>query len=113
MNREAPHFTSELQLIEHYLGEAEAIQSDDQNASGSAQTPPATLKPANDDRDRRLYEVGQDVSLTWSDVADIVNKEFPGEVLDKKSAGMAAKRHQKRCKLPSLPQRKTGSKPQQ
>jgi hypothetical protein len=66
----------------------------------------------NSKRDKRLYKLSFDMSLTWGDIAAEGNKEFPGEQLDEKSAPVAAKRYARNLGLKPVPKRKAGRKPQ-
>jgi len=80
-------------------------------------TPTQTTTPSgpatNNERDKRLYELSFDMNLTWGDIAAMVNNEFPDELLNAKSAPVAAKRYAKKNKgLKPIPNRKAGRKPQ-
>jgi len=72
--------------------------------------------PYNDKRDARIYELVCDKSLTLTDVASIVSKEFPDSLLDKGADSAdavikAATRYARRYGLKAPPKRPRGCKP--
>jgi len=71
--------------------------------------------PSNYERDHRLCIESLNPALTWAEIAERVNNEFSGELLDSKSAPMAAKRfwkkHHVTLSLQPIPRRNPGRKP--
>ena len=77
----------------------------------SPKTSPPSGPATNFERDKRLYELSFEKTLTWGDIAAMVNDEFPNEPLNAKSAPVAAKRYAKNNKgLKPVPRRKAGRK---
>jgi hypothetical protein len=92
-----------------------------QKSESNEQTAKASSAVMNESdavaRDRRAYELGMDIRLTWTQIQSTLNQEFEGKQVvpwdcrSGNSAHAAAKRHLvSHPKLPALPERPRGRK---
>ena len=79
-----------------------------QTQKSSAKKPKSSVVPANEKRDSRIFELRK-AEKPFAEVCDIINQDFPGELLDEKGASEALKRHCTRNKIP-YPYGKRGRK---
>ena len=59
-------------------------------------------------RNKMCNDLRCETELTWREIADTVNEEFPGALLDMTSAEIAARNYRRKHGLPAPPPRRRG-----
>ena len=95
---------NDLRFIDRQLARAEQVRKD------LPKVPSGELSDT-DKRNKFIYELAQDIRLTWQDVCNEVHKEFNGMVVVTDAAERAARDYCKKYNLPDLPKRNPGRRP--